>query len=496
MSLMQAIDNGDPTELQVLLKNTKPSKVDLATALLESVRKGDNACVLVLLESGQVGPGVFRTLPTLLVDAATTGHTDIAKMLLDRRVPVDQVCTLSKKSALHEAARLGNLELCKMLVEAGVPVNAEDNTWVTPVMHAASENHVDIVRFLVKHGSMVSLRDKNGESALSKAVDKGHLPSTEALLQMGADCNIRTQGKFSNTLIHIAAKRDNPQVLRLLLHHNAKYEGLCNMLGQTPFDISLLFGCKECIDQFLEWGADTNRVHHDWTPLMRAASRGLPSVIKSLLRHGADPCTSNMREKTALHKAIDAQCVDAVQILVEAGADINASPREGLTPLHLAALQVPIESTFDIILVLLRGGADMNAVNRAGQHASHLALSDFYFPTVRMLFQAGSQPRDIGILIKDCLDHLETLVNFLCGNDFLGEMVYHADMIEHNVRYMYEATHNPRSLQNHCCIFIRKTLKTNIHQKTLLLPLPTDLKNKVNFQDVEDLREYFNAIHK
>jgi ankyrin repeat protein len=383
-----------------------------------------------------------------------------------------------------------------MLVGAGVSVNAEDNTWVTPVMHAAAENHVDIIEFLVKHGSMISLKDKNGESALSKAVDNGHLHSTQTLLRLGADCNIRTQGKFSNTLIHIAAKRDNPQILKLLLEHDAKYEDLCNMLGQTPFDISLLLGCQECIDMFLEYGANTNRVLRDWTPLMRAASRGMHGVITSLLNHVADVRASNLREKTALHKAVDAECLDAVQILINAGADINASPREGLTPLHLAALQMPTESTFDIILALLRGGADMNMASIAGQHPIHLALSDFYLPTVRMLYYAGARSTDIGVQISNCLSHLDTLVSFLCENDFRDGMVYNPAIIEHNVRYMYEATRNPRSLQNLCCIFIRQCIDKNIGQKAHLLPLPMDLKRKVNFDDLEDLREYFNATGK
>jgi uncharacterized protein len=74
-----------------------------------------------------------------------------------------------------------------------------------------------------------------------------------------------------------------------------------------------------------------------WTPLMAAATRGQPDVVRELLAMGADPDARNDVAWTALLSAVENGNQEVVHALIEAEADINASPWDGATPLMRAA---------------------------------------------------------------------------------------------------------------------------------------------------------------
>ena len=85
------------------------------------------------------------------------------------------------------------------------------------------------------------------------------------------------------------------------------------------------------------------------TPLAWAVEYGLPSAVELLLRFGAYPnqlrLTKDGGYSPLIHLAIagpcsvwmDADIVDTVRLLLQAGVDPNGTDHEGWTPLHIAA---------------------------------------------------------------------------------------------------------------------------------------------------------------
>jgi ankyrin repeat protein len=73
------------------------------------------------------------------------------------------------------------------------------------------------------------------------------------------------------------------------------------------------------------------------TSLILAAERGDAEDVRVLLDAGADPCAVSESGWTALHGAEECNCVPAIEMLVEAGADVSASAWSGKTPLALGA---------------------------------------------------------------------------------------------------------------------------------------------------------------
>jgi len=94
--------------------------------------------------------------------------------------------------------------------------------------------------------------------------------------------------------------------------------------------------------------------------LYRAACTGDTKRLQSLAEGGADINVRGERGYTALHWAARQNQKEAVTLLLDTGADINARTAEsGWTPLHIASMQ----SNKDVSEILIARGADLEAEN-------------------------------------------------------------------------------------------------------------------------------------
>lgn len=144
------------------------------------------------------------------------------------------------------------------------------------------------------------------------------------------------------------------------------------------------------------------------TPLMLASQGGYLSTVALLLSHGANAKARSDDGWTTLHYASSSggrirsptkakKHADVIRLLIDAGADINAKENNpenmyltddgdfgGRTALHLASENK--HSTGDVE-VLLRAGADVNARNVYGRTPLHLASMKGYVATVTKLLE-------------------------------------------------------------------------------------------------------------
>jgi len=148
--------------------------------------------------------------------------------------------------------------------------------------------------------------------------------------------------------------------------------------------IAIATGCRELVDRFLEAGADVNSEDTSIdTPLQRAARLQDISLVARLLKKGAcvnaPPCTvsyyrikgQNSRPpRTALQAAVETGNPELIQLILDAGADINApaAPTMGATALQIAA----INGHLGIAKYLVERGADIDA--DAGEEHGRTAL--------------------------------------------------------------------------------------------------------------------------
>jgi uncharacterized protein len=116
----------------------------------------------------------------------------------------------------------------------------------------------------------------------------------------------------------------------------------------------------------------------------------------ALIEAGADIHASDKNGVTALHHAVRFRNPIAAKTLIEHGADVNQTcRRSGSTPLHRAVMSTGAPGTAgkqaeqrEIVALLLAAGADPSIRNRRGQTPGDYATDE----EIRRLLVAG--PRD------------------------------------------------------------------------------------------------------
>lgn len=106
-------------------------------------------------------------------------------------------------------------------------------------------------------------------------------------------------------------------------------------------------------------------------PLFQAAARGDLSTVKEMLEKGA-PVDDQTDGTTPLQAAAWHGHADAVQCLLAAGANVNATDAQGWTPLHYGAKGhnsrvIPETSKLAVVRMLLAAGASVHAVSKPGK---------------------------------------------------------------------------------------------------------------------------------
>ena len=128
------------------------------------------------------------------------------------------------------------------------------------------------------------------------------------------------------------------------------------------------------------------------TELHAAAGASGVVEVEVLLKAGADVNAKDKDGDTPLHAAAGDNSSPAVlEVLLKAGADVNAKDADGNTPLHGAAFN---NSSPEVLEVLLKAGADVNAKDTIGRTPLHAAAFNNPSPAVlELLLKAGADPR-------------------------------------------------------------------------------------------------------
>eukprot|EP01071_Lankesteria_metandrocarpae_P003707 Lankesteria_metandrocarpae@DN3125_c0_g1_i1.p1 len=116
-----------------------------------------------------------------------------------------------------------------------------------------------------------------------------------------------------------------------------------------------------------------NTVNEDgMTPLLRAAQRSSPDVIKLLIENGADVrLASKKTGETPLHIAAFHRNKGVVEVLLETEAkkDVNVQDQHGYTPLLVAVNR----GASDVTSMLLKAGGNLKIKDNYGQDGLEMA---------------------------------------------------------------------------------------------------------------------------
>jgi ankyrin repeat protein len=157
-------------------------------------------------------------------NAAVFGFQDQVKALLQRVPTLVRAADKYGFTALHGVVGEDRPAMAEFLIQNGADVHAANDLGMPP-LHIAQQ--AAMVEILVRHGAKLDARSKQGWTPLhvqaQEGEDTGSMEVIEALLQAGADPNLRDG--TGRTPLDYALLREEEEKVALLRSHGAGENG-------------------------------------------------------------------------------------------------------------------------------------------------------------------------------------------------------------------------------------------------------------------------------
>jgi ankyrin repeat protein len=272
------------------------------------------------------------------IEMATMGNIDEVNRAIDMGIEIDELGAKGH-TALMAAAYHGHRSIVNILLSAGADPNllSDDDglgaAGMTALMLAAgsffASNRHQLVKLLIAGGADINQRGAGGKTAIFYAAlaGSGYADCVEVAIANGADLHL--QDDRGHTVLSAVAAAENYGMFNLLMQAGASTAGL------------------ESIQ------------------LIQAAGAGNADRVKSLL---ATNVNLDLDRGAAISNAAAAGHTAIVELLIQAGANVNLRDKLGFTPIASAAYA----GYGQIVQLLIDAGADTQAP--AGESQSYSAL--------------------------------------------------------------------------------------------------------------------------
>jgi len=269
-------------------------------------------------------------------------------------------------TALTFAAREGDIESARKLLDAGADINQATEYGWTPLLTAVNNRNYRLAMLLIERGADVNRANKGGWTPLYLAVDNrnieggdypvpkpdlDHLDLIKALLAKGANPNAKVKDNtLTRTIFTMqwffedgatpfirASQSSDVVLMKLLLEKGADVKAV-TANGDSALTASAGIGWVdgvtyerspaenlEAVRLLLDLGVDPNHANNEGrTPLMGAALKGRPDVVKLLVDRGGklelrDRGSRDTHIPGATIAGVTFQAVDYAEGLVRVG---------------------------------------------------------------------------------------------------------------------------------------------------------------------------------
>lgn len=309
-----------------------------------------------LASTDDAGNGLFNY-------AAIKGNMAMMKKAIEWNLPYKEL-NLNGGNAMIFASRgyrgsTNTLELYQYLAELGVEANVVTKDGETP-LHSIAYRTKDmaIYEFFINNGVNINQADKDGNTLLLNAVKRGNVEV--ALKFIPKVANINHINKDGYSALTYAVRGNNPTLIEALIKAGANTDLIDNK--------------------------GNNLAGH----LFDAFNDGQEAEFETKLRMLQDQSviftTAQAKGNSLLHIAVDKNSPFLVEQALHLGININAKNRDGLAPLHLAAMKAQDPALLNL---LIAKGADKNVKTSFDETVYDLASEN------ELLRQTGFDPEKL-----------------------------------------------------------------------------------------------------
>ena len=407
--------------------------------IFNAVRHNDRELIDSWVDSGGKLNQIDEQGNTIVMAALIAGWPDLAETLIHQTRLHDKANKLGDYP-LHIAAVRDYREVAVAVLVAGTDIDRRDARGNTALMLAIKNENLDLAGFLLDSGANPDARNQKLQSPSDLAFAPGNSRSKVLFASRGLKPKQKPNPE-SKSVNGIARFSESVR------KQGNRYNGwplvsVAIELGETRIAKQLIAQRRE-IDSS---GPGANRALH-------VAARNLDHVnMKRLLAQRVEVNAVNRKNQTALYLASEANCLDCVKLLLAGQADPSIAASGGVTPLEIAVqngasrvaaallatnasypgihrvLSLAVEKRMQVLSKLLitrdpdlaklddkrrsilwhsadkgltetvgrllaTGRFDVNQVDAGGYSALAQAVTGGHLKIVRMLIEAGADPR-------------------------------------------------------------------------------------------------------
>ncbi|RKL44914.1 hypothetical protein BFJ72_g3565 [Fusarium proliferatum] len=383
-----------------------------ASPLYQAACHGHTNTLRVLLKYGANMEYTSLSGRNPLHKAALEGHTETVKTILEESQVNIDCASESNFTPLYLAVLGGNHSTVKLLLEKGadpdmgiLDSHAGDDQW-TPLHAATDDGFMKCIRLLLDYRANPNIPGPSGPP-LHWAVTHARVDILDMLLDAGADPLTKVLKKpLLVTSVGSELREAGLGMLKRLLE--LKLDVNCkDGEGSTPL-ATLIYSYAnkpagesvqrdKALRMLVDHAADVNLASDDmWTPLQYAVIRKQYNAVEMLLETGADPNIAYKENEAPICSALEQSKI--ARLLLDKGANPNVSFSRGFTPLTYAACfghQDAVEVLLDYgaTVDLEYGFGDDEPLNDWLKGWTPLMCATFrgHHGIVRMLAEAGAE---------------------------------------------------------------------------------------------------------
>jgi ankyrin repeat protein len=347
-TLCNAIKSGEiDLSLSLIMSgfNTNLLDENNISALYYACSLGNLKLVQALLSAG-ANPNIGKKNNNItpLHIATFKGHANIVKELLYKTTADPNIIDDLGNTPLKIASENNNLYIIELLISRGAKredLKSQDYKSVVSSSHSlkSEENklpHTDNVATEdddISESSAASTEEyiPQVSNELCFAIENGDLDLAFGLIASGCDLNKLDIHKTS--ALHYASTLGNSELVKALLDAGADPNIKDLDVNGTPIHAASYNGHLGVVKILLEYRADANsKDKHGRTPLQHASEYGHKDIVEHLLKSGADPnILDGFNIAAPIHYAAKNGHLDVVKILLYYRADKNLEDKNGNT---------------------------------------------------------------------------------------------------------------------------------------------------------------------
>lgn len=349
--------------------------------------------------TGQADPAIYDLLLTHGADVTATNRAGANALLLIAKHLGDDLSMIdyfvekglpltstddAGNGLFNYAAIMGNIPLMKKAVEWDLPHTERNANGGNAMLFASrgyrgSVNALEVYEFLAAQGVAANVVTKDGETPLHNIAFRAKDPAiVQFFIQRGVDLN-QTDHE-GNTMLLNAMRGGNTSIALAYLSQVADINHQ-NKAGHSALTFAVRENLTAVATALLQAGADSdvvdasgnNLAGHLFLAFDARQQEAFTEVASLLEGEGIDFQATQAGGNTLLHYAVDQQSEYLIEAALRKGVEINAKNKDGLTPLHYAAMKAKDAS---LLQLLIGKGADTSITTDFAETVYDLAAEN------------------------------------------------------------------------------------------------------------------------